>query len=218
MIKRFLWHSKAAQETQQCSLVRCGFQCHLNASSRILRFSQVIQHKAPRSRRGLVMPLSYITTGSHRVDRHILYHRKVPSMSYGASEGLWNTKHNEVQNWNFPCSINITLSFISYHLGLHNYLYRTCYCRFRGYSGILKQNKSGSNVFLGCDFKSLGTLLKTNFTATRFWVSSANKEFTAMETEGITWWSSSCNTEKSLYNAICRILDIKMRFNQHIMA
>lgn len=100
------------------------------------RFSRVVQNKAPRSRKGLFMPLSCVMTDSHRVDRHILYHRKVPSMSYDESEDLWSAKHNEVQNWNFPKCINITLSFISHHLYLpfeivrHHSLYRTPHCRF----------------------------------------------------------------------------------------
>lgn len=160
MIKRFLWHSRAAQETQQCRLVWYGFQCHLNANSRILRFSQVIQHKAPRGRKGLFMPLSCITTDSHRVDRHILYQRKVPSTSYSASEGLWSAKHNEVQNWNCPNFINITLCFISYHLCLpfetvrHHYLYRTPHCSFRVFWHFETKQEWKQVYFLALNLKA----------------------------------------------------------------
>lgn len=118
------------------------------------------------------MALSCITKDSHRVDKHIPYQRKVPSVSYGANESLWSAKHNEVQNWNFPNCINITCRFISYRLGLPFEIDIITYTEpltvDLGYSGILKQNKSESNIFLGFDFKSLGTLLKTNFTVTSF--------------------------------------------------
>lgn len=133
MIKGFLWHSKAAQETQHCSLLWYGSQCYFNAG---FQGSSKLFNKAPRGRKGPFMPLSCITTDLHRVDRCIPCQRKVPSMPY-VQVKPWRAKHNEVQNCNFPKCMNITLIFISYHLCLsfeivrHHYLHRTPHCRFR---------------------------------------------------------------------------------------
>lgn len=137
MIKRFLWHSKAAQETQQCSLVWYGCSAIWMPTAGFWGLAKLFSTELQEVGKDYLCHChkSQIHTGW----TDFPYQRKVPSLSYGVSEGLWSAKHNEVQNWNFPNCRNITLCFISYHLFLpfevvrHHYLYRTPSCSFRAF-------------------------------------------------------------------------------------